>query len=404
MRVDTTTTAARWLQDPDEVARFRAALAAFFAHERRDLPWRETTDPYAILVSEIMLQQTRVETVLPYYRSWMNRFPDLATLASASDEEVLRAWQGLGYYRRARNLHRLALQLTTENRPLPSKAAELLSLPGIGAYTAGAVASIAFGEAVPAVDGNVRRVLARLLDDPSPSVAGLVRIVALLVDPKAPGDFNQALMELGAVVCQPRSPRCGACPVAFACASRKAGTQAERPAPPRRREIPHMHEAALILMRPGRNPDATTVLLVRRPDDGLLAGMWSLPTLEFDPTKFDPGSAHAGLEPARHLAARLVAGPVPRGRPLRCHTHVFTHRKVTYHPVQFLLPAGTNPSDPTSLRSDPCSSLSICPAAAPQVARWVDRTGLDTLPIPRAQQHLLGGADWSGVQPEAAIL
>jgi A/G-specific adenine glycosylase len=391
--------AARWLHDPDEVARFRAALAAFFAHERRDLPWRQTNDPYAILVSEIMLQQTRVDTVLPYYRLWMNRFPDLATLAVASDEEVLRAWQGLGYYRRARNLHRLALQLTAENRSLPSNAAELQSLPGIGAYTAGAVASIAFGEAVPAVDGNVRRVFARLLNDPSPSPAGLARILGQLVDPESPGDFNQALMELGAMVCQPRAPRCDGCPVAFACASREAGTQAERPAPPRRREIPHVHEAALLLMRPGRAPDATTVLLVRRPDEGLLAGMWSLPTVEFDPVS--PGGA---LEAARPLAARFVAGPVPDGRLSPCHTHVFTHRKVTYHPVRFLLPAGANPSDRTAPSAHPSSAPSIPVAAEPPVARWVDRRGLDALPLPRAQQHLLGGADWSGVQPGATLL
>ncbi len=371
MRAKRTPFEPDWLDHPSRVTAFRAALLGFFAREQRALPWRETRNPYAILVSEIMLQQTRVDTVLPYYRRWMRQFPDLTALAFASEDEVLRAWQGLGYYRRARNLHRLAQQLVAEDRPLPATATDLRSLPGIGAYTAGAVASIAFGEAVPAVDGNVRRVFARLFDDPAPSPTWLARVASVLVSPDAPGDFNQALMELGALCCTPRDPRCEACPVLFACASRRAGTQMERPAPPRRRAIPHVHEVAVLLMVRERGTGETRVLLERRPDKGLLAGMWTLPLREIDPVhRGDPVSA------AIALARDLLGVPIVGGEARPHHVHLFTHRKVTYHPVQFVL------------RS------SDVPPAPPPGRRWVDQAGLDALPLPRAQQHLLEGADW----------
>ncbi|HBD99516.1 MAG TPA: A/G-specific adenine glycosylase, partial [Gemmatimonadetes bacterium] len=207
------------------------ALLDHYDREHRALPWRGCSDPYRILVSEVMLQQTRVQTVLAYYDAWLERFPDVEALADAETDEVLKAWEGLGYYRRARNLHGAARLI--RERPdggFPDTYARLRSLPGVGDYTAGAVASMAFGEAVPAVDGNVRRVLSRLFDEAKPPASWLRWKASELLDAERPGDWNQALMELGATLCSPRSPRCGACPVVEWCASHRAGTQEQRPA------------------------------------------------------------------------------------------------------------------------------------------------------------------------------
>ncbi|TVP48233.1 MAG: A/G-specific adenine glycosylase [Gemmatimonadales bacterium] len=365
-----------------EVARFRAALLDFFDDRGRDLPWRRTSDPYLILVSEIMLQQTRVETVVPYYRKWIERFPDAATLAAADTEEVLRYWQGLGYYRRARNLQLAAREVEAEwGGALPGDAKALGTLPGVGPYTAGAVASIAFGEAVPAVDGNVRRVMARLLDDPAPGAALLAREVGALVPPERPGDFNQALMELGATVCTPRSPRCDRCPVAEWCAARAAGTQESRPRPPARKTVPRMVEAVAVVVRPGDS--GWEVLLRRRPDDGLLGGMWECPGVEVGSGGAPHPAGEGGFrEAARALAGRLCpgAGGMPTlDEVLPAVDHVFTHLRVTYRPVRFRRPAGTDILSPGQ--------------ELPPPLRWVAFGVLGELPIPRAQQRILGGAE-----------
>ncbi|MCL6545947.1 MAG: A/G-specific adenine glycosylase [Bryobacteraceae bacterium] len=213
---------------------FRRRLMEWFDEKARDLPWRRTRDPYRIWVSEIMLQQTRVAAVIPYYERFLERFPDVRALASAEESEVLALWSGLGYYSRARNLLRAA-RMIHESERFPRSYEELRALPGVGVYTAAAIASIAFGEPRAVVDGNVRRVLSRLscgAEDP----AGLAQ---RLLDRQRPGDFNQALMELGAEVCQPRSPRCDVCPVERYCQARKQGRQSEfperRPRPPRQR-------------------------------------------------------------------------------------------------------------------------------------------------------------------------
>ena len=190
---------------PDPVRTRRRLLEHYDAHGR-NLPWRESREPYRVWVSEIMLQQTRVETVVPYYARWMERFPTVAALAQADEQSVLKAWEGLGYYARARNLHRSARMVREKLRgDLPTSASSLRTLPGIGAYSAGAIASIAYGEVVPAVDGNARRVLSRLFDEDGTSDALLRRRAVELLDPDRPGDWNQALMELGATVCVPRS-------------------------------------------------------------------------------------------------------------------------------------------------------------------------------------------------------
>ena len=222
--------------DRSALAELREAVLTFYARRRRDLPWRRETHPYRLWVSEVMLQQTRVETVVSYYEQWVRRFPDLATLADAPLDDVLRAWSGMGYYRRAHMLHAAAaIVRDVHGGELPSDAEELRRLPGVGEYTAAAVASIAYGRPLAAIDGNVRRVLARLHDEAAPSSSWLRDAAAVLLDQARPGEWNQALMELGATVCTPSRPSCSRCPLSSWCAARAAGTQEQRPAPGRRR-------------------------------------------------------------------------------------------------------------------------------------------------------------------------
>ncbi len=256
-----------------------ATLLAWYDARRRELPWRKTRDPYRIWVSEVMLQQTRVGTVLAYYEAFLQRFPTVEDLASAPVDEVLARWSGLGYYRRARQLHRAAREIVARGGELPSSARELQSLPGIGPYTAAAVASIAFGEAVPVLDGNVERLLCRRLgldEDPKRSATRrqLLAAAARLLDRGRPGDSNQALMELGATVCKPAQPDCAACVLAAGCRARRRGDPERYPAPRRRRQTERRELAVAVARRDGR------VLLFRRPQGSeLLAGMWELPNV-----------------------------------------------------------------------------------------------------------------------------
>ena len=204
----------------------QARLLAWFAANRRDLPWRHDRTPYRVWISEIMLQQTQVETVRDYYLRFMERFPTVADLAAAPLEAVLKLWEGLGYYSRARSLHRAAQEvLARYDGELPADVAALCGLPGIGAYTAGAIASLAFGIPAPAVDGNVRRVLARVLAQPSPTAVQLEEAARLLLPPEAPGAFNEALIELGATLCRPQNPTCLLCPWRDWCLACQAGQQ-----------------------------------------------------------------------------------------------------------------------------------------------------------------------------------
>ncbi|HUR25576.1 MAG TPA: A/G-specific adenine glycosylase [Candidatus Thermoplasmatota archaeon] len=254
----------------------RDRLVDWYRRGARDLPWRRSKDPYAVWVSEVMLQQTRVDVATPYYLRWMERFPTVQALGEADLEDVLRSWAGLGYYSRARNLHAAAQLMAARGGTLPGSAAGLRELPGIGDYTAGAIASIAFGERVPAVDGNVVRVLARLHAWPgsasSPALKGKVRrAAARLVPGDAPGDWNQALMDLGATICTPRDPHCDACPVAKQCQAEAKGIQERIPAPKRMAPPKVERRAFAVVRRQG------CVLLVRNPPRGLLAGLWSLP-------------------------------------------------------------------------------------------------------------------------------
>lgn len=259
------------------------AIVAAYQRQRRDLPWRRTRDPYAIWVSEIMLQQTRVATVIPYWERWMARFPTVAALAEAPEPDVLAAWAGLGYYTRARNLHRGARWVVEHGGALPRGAAELRAIPGIGAYTAGAIASIAHGARAALVDGNVSRVLARVLGlevdvkssaGQRASWAAAEALVAALPAQLDPGDLNQGLMELGATVCTPTGPACLVCPLSGQCVARRDGREHELPVMPRRRsaaELPVIREVALWLTR------GPAIAMARRGPDGLYAGLWELP-------------------------------------------------------------------------------------------------------------------------------
>ena len=259
----------------------RRALLGWYARERRQLPWRSSRDPYCIWVSEIMLQQTQVATVIGFYERWMKRFPNVAALAAANVEDVLHAWEGLGYYSRARNLQKAARQVVEKNGGrLPESIDELRSLPGIGPYSAGAIASIAFGANEPAVDGNIIRVLTRLFcltGDPkrSPLLQELWGLARALIPPGRASDFNQALMELGATCCTPRAPRCVTCPLASYCQALEQDRVLDLPQTSPRPALSFERRVAAVVRRRGR------VLVVRAPSTASRwAGMWQFPDVE----------------------------------------------------------------------------------------------------------------------------
>jgi A/G-specific adenine glycosylase len=342
---------------PETLARL---LLAHFDQYSSDMPWRHTADPYAIWVSEVMLQQTRVETVIPYYNRWLARFPTVDALAEADEEVVLREWEGLGYYSRARNLH-AAAKVVREHHDsrIPDTAAGLRDLPGVGAYTAGAVSSIAYGRVEPAIDGNARRVLSRILDLEQPAFPALQRIAAPLVPADRPGDFNQALMELGSRVCTPRRPRCDACPLTSICLALRNGTVALRPGTTPSKKLPAFDVASAVIIADDR------VLLVKRPDTGLLAGFWEFPS------RIAPKDSAS--KTARIIARELGVSTRARPRRLEPVRHVFSHRIETYHPVILQAESTTDP---------------VCDVGA----RWVTRDAASSLPMPVAQRHIARAA------------
>lgn len=255
-----------------------SALLPWYAKHQRDLPWRKTHDPYLIWVSEIMLQQTQVKTVVPYYERWIQAFPDIASLAKAPLPKVLKLWEGLGYYRRARNLHETAqLLIEKHGGQFPSDPETIYSLPGIGKYTGGAILSIAFGKSAPILDGNVARILSRLfaIKDPVDRGKGqkkLWGLAALLLPDKHPGDFNQAMMELGATVCLPAAPACLICPVSGFCKARQAGKEEDFPLKSGKMTIKKVRAACAIIRNNGK------ILITQRPENGLWAELWEFPT------------------------------------------------------------------------------------------------------------------------------
>ncbi|MBK8012567.1 MAG: A/G-specific adenine glycosylase [Deltaproteobacteria bacterium] len=315
---------------PSNLKGLRSALLGWYRENKRDLPWRHEVDAYRVWVSEIMLQQTRVDTVLPYYAAFVGRWPDVRTLAAAAPDEVRAVWSGLGYYRRARLMLQAAETiLRVHEGRLPSSAAELKTLPGFGRYTAGAVASIAFAEETPAVDGNVERVLARiqgLETDPksAPGAKTILEMAQALVRGEAPGDLNQAIMELGALVCTPRSPKCDVCPVAGACEAHQTKRTHVIPPPRLRKTRPTVKLTAVVIIITDDRSDGVeharaTIVLERQPEDGLFAGLHAVPLL--------PGHLSA-TEVTQRLAPRFGWATTT---PTRCTPtgnvkHMLTHR------------------------------------------------------------------------------
>ena len=334
-------------------------LLTWYHRNKRDLPWRKTKDPYRILVSEIMLQQTQVVTVIPYYRRFIRTFPTVSSLARAPLQKVLKLWEGLGYYSRARNLHRAAQEIRDRwKNKVPSTIEGLSSLPGIGRYTAGAVASIAFDVKTPIVDGNVRRILCRIFairKDPRRAVVQerLWRLAAEILPEHSVGDFNQALMELGATVCLPQTPFCSSCPACEFCQAHRMGVQDRIPVRVVKRPIPH-HEMLVALVQNGRG-----LLIGPRPEGELLAGLWSFPEMDWEEaTTRRIGKA---VEERFGLKTHLL-------RPLEPVTHTFSHKRITYYPYLFNCISTQN--------------------RLPGLWRWVSHAKIDDYPLPNATRKI----------------
>ena len=340
-----------------------AALLAWYAAHKRALPWRDHPDPYAVWVSEVMLQQTQVATVMPYFACWMQRFPTVEALAAADEQEVLALWEGLGYYRRARALHRAAREIVARHGgSLPADPSALQSLPGIGKYTAHAIASLAFGRDVAALDGNVRRVFARVaaLETPIDTAAGEKALWALAESHLPPGraaDYNQALMDLGATVCTPRAPRCVACPLDSFCKARQNGNPEAFPKKQRRQRQPHYIVVAAVIRRGGR------VLIAQRPAEELLGYLW-----EFPGGKVEQGET---LEVALQREIREeLAAEIAIEAPFGVYRHAYTHFRVTLH--AFL--ARLEGSEPQAVQV--------------QALRWVSPAALADFPMGKIDRQI----------------
>ncbi|MBM3473649.1 MAG: A/G-specific adenine glycosylase [Armatimonadetes bacterium] len=303
------------------VCQLAPRLLSWFGREQRDLPWRRTRDPYRVWVSEVMLQQTQVGTVIPYYRRFLRAFPTARALAAAPLDEVLRLWAGLGYYSRARNLHRAAQVIVAEHGGRFPRALEAIrALPGVGEYTAGAIASIAFGERVPCVDGNVLRVLARVHCVTGDVRTGRTRrrLEALAweaVPAERPGDYNQALMELGSLVCRPTDPACGECCLSDLCEARRRGRQRGVRTPRKREGTRRVRAVAGIAWRRG------CVLIARRPLEGVWGGLWEFPNCR-------PVEGETDFETLTRLFAEGFGLIVEVGERLVSLTHGIMHERI----------------------------------------------------------------------------
>jgi A/G-specific adenine glycosylase len=307
----------------------QADLLRWFERQARDLPWREDRTPYRVWVSEVMLQQTQVETVLAYYPRFLARFPTVEDLADATQEEVLKLWEGLGYYRRARLLHKAARVVVDDyGGELPADVDALRDLPGIGRYTAGALASIAFGIPAPAVDGNVRRVMARILAMPAPTATELDDAVAVWIPEDRPGDFTEGLMELGATLCRPQSPRCLLCPWRELCRARQLGRQEDFPAPKARKATPHYEVTAAVTLR-----EDGRILVARRPAASMLGGLWEFPGGKQEPGETLPETLQRELREEMRIEVAV-------GEELIVIEHAYTHFRITLHAFLCRLEAG----------------------------------------------------------------
>ena len=350
---------------PDVRREIAERLLAWFARSARDLPWRRDRSPYRVWVSEVMLQQTQVDTVIPYYERFLERFPTVESLADAPLEEVLRIWEGLGYYARARRLHQAARQLVASNGGrLPQRFDQLEALPGVGTYTAGAVASIAFGRDVPAVDGNGRRVLSRLFGlrediTRSGTRRKLRALAADLLPGGQAGAFNEALIELGATVCTPRSPSCRLCPLSGHCRAYAEGDQESLPVRRPRRKTPHYDVTAAVTVRADG-----AVLMAQRNVEDMLGGLWEFPGGKCEEGEGLPDCMVREMEEELGVIVEV-------GAPLTVVEHAYTHFRITLHAFWCRVRDGV----PTCLD---CAAV-----------RWVQPEALDELPMSVADRKVV---------------
>lgn len=312
----------------------RRRLLAWYRRHQRSLPWRETNDPYRIWISEIMLQQTRVDTVIPYYHRFLKTFPDVRTLALATLQDVLKAWENLGYYSRARNIHAASRIIVNQwDARIPDTIEEIKTLPGIGDYSAGAILSIAYGQSLPAVDGNVRRILSRIfairkpVDDPGEQKK-LRELAAALIPFIRPGDFNQALMDLGATICKAKTPNCASCPIASICRARLLDLQNILPITRKAPGIPHRLAGAAVIYNA-----ESKLLIVQRPATGLLASLWKLPGGFIE----NGESMKNGLQ---HRVKKELGIAIRGGKEIACVNHVYTHFRISLHAHDSILLKG----------------------------------------------------------------
>ena len=351
-----------------DAASFRRALLRWFDAHARDLPWRRSKAPYHVWLSEILLQQTRVDQGTPYYERFIAAFPTVQDLAAAEEDDVLKLWEGLGYYARARNLLRAAREIDRKGGAFPQTAEEWQMLPGIGRYTAGAIASIAFNERTPLVDGNVARVLCRvygietLLSERETQTL-LWALAEHLVPARRPGDFNQASMELGALVCLPRSPRCSECPLRRLCVAHQKGIEEQLPRRIAKKPIPHHEFLVAFLTKPEKGKQER-FLLVKRPSKGLLGGLWEFPSCkgasDGTPKKVLTHYLHNHLEIEGTIGE--LAGTV---------THVYSHFKTTLHTYRCRYESGTPVSKEHA------------------EVRWISAKELDTVSLTGASHKIL---------------
>jgi len=348
---------------------FRGKLLRWFGRNARDLPWRRTRDPYAVWLSEIMLQQTQVATVRGYYERFLERFPTVGSLAQSNEHDVLRLWEGLGYYRRARQLHRAAQIVVSEHGGrFPRELEAVRRLPGIGRYTAGAILSIAFDARVPILEANSQRLLSRLAaysGNPASSEGQrlLWQLAELLLPRKKTGQFNQALMELGSGLCTPRAPRCPECPVATLCEARRRGLQAVIPTPKSRDSATLRHEAAVLLRRRGR------ILVIRCPEGGRWAGLWDFPRVALE-SESPPARTRELVEKVRSLTGITIEV----GERLQTLRHGVTRYRITLECYAGRCVTVDSPPDGAHIKWLPPAELAHYPLSATgrKLARWVE--------------------------------
>lgn len=351
---------------------FASDLVRWYRESHRDLPWRNTRDPYAIWLSEIMLQQTQVRTVIDYYHRFLERYPTIAALAAAPSDDVLKQWEGLGYYARCRNLHKAAQMLVENNAgQFPQSIEEVEALPGIGRSTAGAILTFGYGQKHPLLDGNVKRVLSRLADvNASIEQAATLKILwgiskTLLLETDSPYEYNQAIMELGATVCLPREPRCLLCPVQHHCQAFATGTQHERPVKAASKQTPHFTIGVGVIW----NNDQ--ILIQQRPPEGLLGGLWEFPGGKHEPPERIEDTVRREIKEELGIQVRM-------GEAIIQVKHAYSHFKITLHAYHCYYEAG-------EVRPTSC-----------QAWRWVAPEQLTDYAFPKANKTVLQQvvSDW----------